>query len=134
MKIKIKGDLLFLLSRSIFEKFRKLQNKNKELNLQAPFAQKLANEVVFQRFQGEWVEFFKSDLTDLPPPQIFDAHGVSKFYFQCKVRIVFEPDPKFEFFFQKKKLPTTFPRPRFRSLNFGNDPLVFLNKKSSCEN
>ena len=38
----------------------------------APVAQKIADEVVFRRFQGERVEFFKSDLTD--PPQIFDAH------------------------------------------------------------
>ena len=42
------------------------------LNPQAPVAQKSADEVVFRRFQGEGVEFFKSDLTD--PPQIFDAH------------------------------------------------------------
>ena len=43
------------------------------INPQAPVAQKIADEVVFQRFQGEGVEFFfKSDLTD--PPQIFDAH------------------------------------------------------------
>ena len=37
-----------------------------------PVAHKIADEVVFRRFQGEGVEFFKSDLTD--PPQIFDAH------------------------------------------------------------
>ena len=41
-------------------------------NPQAPVAQKIADEVVFRRFQGEDVEFFLSDLTD--PPQIFDAH------------------------------------------------------------
>ena len=42
------------------------------LNPQAPVAQKIADEVVFRRFQGEGVEFFfKSDLTD--PPQTFDA-------------------------------------------------------------
>ena len=41
-------------------------------NPQGPVAQKIADEVVFRRFQGEGVEFFfKSDLTD--PPQIFDA-------------------------------------------------------------
>ena len=34
--------------------------------------QKVADEVVFRRFHGEGVEFFKSDLID--PPQIFDAH------------------------------------------------------------
>ena len=52
-----------------------------------PVAQKVADEVVFRRFQGEEVEFFlKSDLTD--PPQIFDGHllentnlSPSSFYF-----------------------------------------------------
>ena len=39
-------------------------------NPQAPVAQKIADEVIFRRFQGEGV-FFKSDLTDTP--QIFDA-------------------------------------------------------------
>ena len=34
--------------------------------------QKVADEMGIRRFQGEGVEFFKSDLTD--PPQIFDAH------------------------------------------------------------
>ena len=37
-----------------------------------PVAQKVLDEVVFRRFQGEEVEFFKSALTD--PPQIFNAH------------------------------------------------------------
>ena len=38
-----------------------------EINPQAPVAQKIADDVVFGRFQGEGVEFFfKSDLTDLP--------------------------------------------------------------------
>ena len=41
------------------------------INPLAPVAQKIADEVVFRRFQGEGVEFFKSDLTD--SPQIFDA-------------------------------------------------------------
>ena len=58
------------------------------LNPQAPVAQKIADEVVFRRFQGEGVEFFfKSDLTD--PHQIFDAHllettdlSPSRFHFQ----------------------------------------------------
>ena len=40
--------------------------------IRAPFAQKIADEVIFRRFQGEAVEFFISDLTDTP--QIFDAH------------------------------------------------------------
>ena len=43
------------------------------LNPQAPVAQKVADEVVFRRFQGEGVEFLKSDLTD-PLLEIFDAH------------------------------------------------------------
>ena len=30
---------------------------------QAPVAQKIADEVAFRRFQGEGVEFFKSDLS-----------------------------------------------------------------------
>ena len=43
------------------------------VNPQALVAQKVADEVVFRRFQGKGVEFFfKSDLTDTP--QIFDAH------------------------------------------------------------
>ena len=43
------------------------------INPHTPVAQKVADEVVFRRFQGEDVEFFfKSDLTD--PPQIFDVH------------------------------------------------------------
>ena len=45
------------------------------LNPQTPFAQEIADEVVSRHFQGEGVEFFfKSDLTDPPPHQIFDAH------------------------------------------------------------
>ena len=35
-------------------------------NPQAPVAQKIADEVVFRRFQSEGVEFFISDLTDPP--------------------------------------------------------------------
>ena len=38
-----------------------------------PVAQKVADEVVFRRFQGEGVEFFLNR-TSLTPPQIFDAH------------------------------------------------------------
>ena len=34
--------------------------------------QKVADEVVFRRFQGKELEFFQSNLTD--PPKIFDAH------------------------------------------------------------
>ena len=48
-------------------------NYSSYFNPHTPVAQKLADEVVFHRFQGEGVEFFfKSDLTD--PPQIFVAH------------------------------------------------------------
>ena len=36
------------------------------VNPQAPVAQKIADVMVFRRFQGERVEFFKSDLTDPP--------------------------------------------------------------------
>ena len=43
-----------------------------QFNPQALVAQKIADEVIFRRFQGEGVEFFLSDLID--PPQIFDAH------------------------------------------------------------
>ena len=42
------------------------------INPHTPVAKKVADEVVYRRFQGEGVEFFKSDFTD--PPQIFDAH------------------------------------------------------------
>ena len=49
------------------------------LNPQAPVAQKIEDEVIFRRFQGEGVEFFfKSDLTD--PPQIFDTHLLENIY------------------------------------------------------
>ena len=60
-----------------------------QLNPQAPVAQKIADEVVFRHFQGDGVEFFfKSDVTDPPSPQIFDALllenndlSPSRFYF-----------------------------------------------------
>ena len=51
----------------------KLKKRVSGLNPHTPVAQKIADELGFQRFQGEGVEFFKSDLTD-PPLQIFDAH------------------------------------------------------------
>ena len=54
--------------------FAKKIDSDYTLNPQAPVARKIADEVVFGRFQGEGGEFFKSDLTDLPPLQIFDAH------------------------------------------------------------
>ena len=36
------------------------------INPQTPVARKIVDEVVFRRFQGEGVEFFKSGLTDPP--------------------------------------------------------------------
>ena len=36
----------------------KLLNGRLLVNLQASVAQKIADEVVFRHFQGEWVEFF----------------------------------------------------------------------------
>ena len=68
-------------------------------NPQAPVTQKTADEVVFRRFQGERVEFFKSDLTD--PSQVFDAHllentdlSPSRFHFSVSfiTRSCFESD------------------------------------------
>ena len=60
--------------------------KCKCVHPQAPVAQKIADEVVFRRFKGEGVDFFKSNLTD--PHQIFDMHlletidlGPSRFHF-----------------------------------------------------
>ena len=49
------------------------------VNPQTTVAQKVAAEVVFRHFQGGGVEFFLSDLTDPPPPQIFDAHILENF-------------------------------------------------------
>ena len=53
----------------------------------APVAQKIADEVVFRRFQGEGEEFFLNR-TSLTPSQIFDAHllestdlSTSRFHF-----------------------------------------------------
>ena len=45
---------------------------NQYVDPQAPVAQKIADEVVFRRLQGEGVEFFK--IGPHWPPQIFDAH------------------------------------------------------------
>ena len=42
-------------------------------NPHRPVAQKVANEVIFRRFQGEGVEFF-FNRTLLTPAQNFDAH------------------------------------------------------------
>ena len=44
-----------------------MANSRDSLNPQAPVAQKVADEVVFRRFGGEGVEFYKSDLTAPPP-------------------------------------------------------------------
>ena len=56
-------------------------------NPQAPAAQKVADEVVFRRFQGVRGDFFLNR-TSLTPSQIFDAHllentdfGSSRFHF-----------------------------------------------------
>ena len=43
------------------------------INPQTPVAQKIADEVVFRRSQGEGVEFFLNR-TSLTPHQIFEAH------------------------------------------------------------
>ena len=42
-------------------------------NPHTPVAQKVADERVFRRFQGEGVEFFLNR-TSLTPPQIFDVY------------------------------------------------------------
>ena len=61
--------------------------------------QKIADEMVFRRFQGDGVEFFKSDLTDLPSD--FDVHllentdlSPSRFHFSVNFisRSCFESD------------------------------------------
>ena len=44
-----------------------------KLNPHTPIAQKLADEVVFHRFQGDEAEFFL-DRTSMTPSQIFDVH------------------------------------------------------------
>ena len=51
------------------------------INPLAPVAQKIADEVVFLRFQGEGIEFFfKSDLTDLPSD--FSCASLGKYRFK----------------------------------------------------
>ena len=47
---------------------------NLHFNPRAPVTQKIADEVVFRRFQGEGVEFFLNRTSLTPPPQIFDSH------------------------------------------------------------
>ena len=59
--------------RNVQESCPILDNNGRYFNPQTSVAQKIADEVVFRRFRGEGVAFFKSDLTD-PTPQIFDAH------------------------------------------------------------
>ena len=56
---------IFLVFQSVIKSF---------INPQAPVAQKVADKVVFRRFQGEGVEFFFNRTSLTPPPQIFDAH------------------------------------------------------------
>ena len=62
------------------------ENKLK-FTLRRPLRKKIADEVVFRRFQGEGVEFFK--IGPHQPPQFFDAHllentdlSPSRFHFQ----------------------------------------------------
>ena len=66
------GKVLYELEKIAF----KMLTVNLSLNPHTPVAQKVADEVGFRRFQGEGVEFFKSELTD--PPQIFDAYLLEK--------------------------------------------------------
>ena len=69
--------LMFLhwlgMSPWIFDMKFKLWNIRMPINPQAPVAQKITDEMVFRRFQGEGVEFFKNR-TSLTPLQFFDAH------------------------------------------------------------
>ena len=65
-------DLTCMVSGMIFG------GQNLALNPQAPVEQKIADEVVFRRFQGEGVEFFVNR-TSLTPTQIFDAHLLENF-------------------------------------------------------
>ena len=70
------------------------------VNPQAPVAQKIADQVVFRRFQGEGAGFF-FNRRSLTPHQIFDAHLLettdlsrSRFHFSVSFisRSCFEPD------------------------------------------
>ena len=58
---------------TIYITFKGLILWTRFFNPQAPVAQKIPDEVVFRRFQGEGVEFFLNR-TSLTPHQIFDAH------------------------------------------------------------
>ena len=63
------------------------------INPQAPVAQKIADELVFRRFQGEGVEFFKIG-PHLPPIKFFGAHllektNLSSSSFRFSVRILY---------------------------------------------
>ena len=51
------------------------ENLHNNLNPKTPIALKITDKVVFRRFRGEGVEFFKSDLTD-PPSEFFCASFV----------------------------------------------------------
>ena len=57
---------------------------NFAINPRTPVAQKLADGVVFRRFQSERVDFFKSDLTDpiLAPFKPFQLSFFSEFLYQ----------------------------------------------------
>ena len=74
-------------------------SRKRPLYPHTPVGQKVADEVVFRRFQGEGDDFFKSDLTD--STQIFDAHllentnfSPSSFHFSVSfyIKICFESD------------------------------------------
>ena len=54
-------------------------DENSEFNPQAPVAQKIMDEVVFLPFQGEGVEFFKSDLTDPTSDFPYASFGKCRF-------------------------------------------------------
>ena len=86
---------------SILKNFRRPIFINQQLfKTQAPVAQKIVDEVVFQRFQGERVEFLESNLIDTT--QIFHAHllentdfSPSRFHFSVSFIRTNEIDPQF---------------------------------------
>ena len=72
MEINMSGYLMFGTDGSKYFRIYTNLITNLVINPQAPVAPKIADEVLFRRFQGEGVDFFKSDLTD--HPQILIAH------------------------------------------------------------
>ena len=61
-----KFDLTLNLKHNVIRGKNELNSRHKLVNPQAPVAQKIADAVVFRRFKGEGVEFFKSNLTAPP--------------------------------------------------------------------